>query len=416
MIAILFATTLLRSQDSTGSIPYNPMAAYFRTSESAYAVLPPRDLGIDNVTHAQVSGADIVVAVSKHSGALQDLQTDSNDFDVRLIWIDANTGRKVNLEIAEKIPAVWGLAVSNPCYLGLKCVGNTNYFLAFNKRDGRQILLPEGVVGLGASTNRIAIANDESIIVFDGSGNEISRLPHLPGDPLPVKGGLLFFEESGLTYFEVDRLSVTPVDRQRVNELMAPDVVVPYTVQFSPEFGGEDPSAGAPVRIVPRDEKMVSPATEGQTESEPRLPHELIRRIEVAGRVHMAELVGNHLYLVQSRRLFVREIVPVPLDVYRSVIVSRIKTEAMMAAKQVATALHIYAADNDDRFPGPDWRETLEPYLKNTDLIGRFTYAGNGEKMDQFENPASTAIGWTDTPYGRAIAYVDGSVRWKPKP
>jgi len=412
----LFVAWAMLPQDRSQPIPYNPMAAYFRTSESAYAVLPPRDLGLDNVMSAQVRGHDIVVAVSQRADALDDLETDLGEFDVRLIWVDGKTGRKTNFDANVVSGSDWHLAASSPHYLVIDCLQPEFSSRLVRKRDGRVIPVPEGQVALAATTDRIAVANGETIIVFDGAGNEIRRLPQLPGKVLPVAGGYLFFEASGFTHFEIDHLRATPLERQQIDELMYPEVLGPYIVQFSPELNREDPSAGAPVRIVPNEEATTPTTAESGTPSDRRLPHELPRSVEVSGLVHMAELVGNRLYLVQSRRLFVREIVPVPLDVYRSVILGRIQTEAMMAAKQVATALHIFAADNDDRFPGADWRETLEPYLKNSDLISRFTYAGNGERMDQIENPAETTIGWTDTPYGRAIAYADGSVRWKPSP
>ena len=89
-----------------------------------------------------------------------------------------------------------------------------------------------------------------------------------------------------------------------------------------------------------------------------------------------------------------------------------------MDAKQIATSLMVYASDTDDSsLPGQEgWDTKVLPYCKDGDLLKRFNYTYKGGSLSSLENPATTELGFTMGPGGRAVAYADGSVKWIPNP
>lgn len=94
------------------------------------------------------------------------------------------------------------------------------------------------------------------------------------------------------------------------------------------------------------------------------------------------------------------------------------KARIISDAKQVATAMHIYAADYDDNLPSNngDWMEALFPYTKNRQLFDGFVYTFGGGNLNDIKDPSTTELGYKEGPGGRAVAYADGHVRWIPNP
>lgn len=115
---------------------------------------------------------------------------------------------------------------------------------------------------------------------------------------------------------------------------------------------------------------------------------------------------------VSQGALFVRPISTMDLALAKKAVEAREQAEAVSQAKQVALALLIYATDYDDAFPPSDnWRDRVMPYIKSADMLARFDYT---PPPGQITDPSGTTIGSIQTSSGTAIAYADGSVRWRP--
>ncbi len=95
----------------------------------------------------------------------------------------------------------------------------------------------------------------------------------------------------------------------------------------------------------------------------------------------------------------------------------KVQNKAMSQAKQVTLAMLMYSSDYDDLLPrASDWQDTVYPYVKNRDLFNGFVFSMDGQDISKVNEPASTMLGTVDTPYGRAVAYLDGHVKWEGAP
>lgn len=117
---------------------------------------------------------------------------------------------------------------------------------------------------------------------------------------------------------------------------------------------------------------------------------------------------------VSQNSLFVRRLADVPSNIYLDALAQWDKRDAMSRAKQIAVALMMYINDNNDNYPGAGNVDSLiSAYLKDNSLLNGFTYTFAGGNAANIESPAETAIGYVDTPTGRAMIYSDGHVKWK---
>ena len=136
----------------------------------------------------------------------------------------------------------------------------------------------------------------------------------------------------------------------------------------------------------------------------------------VAGDVSSATVSPswNAVSYVAQGSLFVRPVVLVDkatFDAWRDKLA---REEAIGIAKQVGTAFAILAADYDDELPSArtDWQKTVAPYIKNSDMIGRFNYTYGGGNLSKVKDPANEVMGYVPGPGGRAVVYVDCHVKW----
>lgn len=132
-----------------------------------------------------------------------------------------------------------------------------------------------------------------------------------------------------------------------------------------------------------------------------------------------ADLSPNNAYVsfVSRGALLVRSISKVDLEKLENLRDEALKAQAIKTAKQVATAMAIYSSDYDIFVPNnSDWRDHLGPYLKDRDLANRFEYTFGGGNASDVQKPSETELGYVSGPGGRAVAYVDGHVRWIPNP
>ncbi len=123
------------------------------------------------------------------------------------------------------------------------------------------------------------------------------------------------------------------------------------------------------------------------------------------------------VWYVDTFGLYLCDLVPMDSERLEKFLRDTVKREAILTAKQIATGMMIYMADNDDYLPrSGDWRTALSPYYKDTQFMDGFVYLGNGENFSQIKDPANQVMGYIETPYGRAIVRMDTSVKWEDKP
>jgi len=79
----------------------------------------------------------------------------------------------------------------------------------------------------------------------------------------------------------------------------------------------------------------------------------------------------------------------------------------------------MYVQDYDETFPPNtgDVQAILMPYVKNQEIFNlpgtNFFYLMNMEALGSIDKPAETMMGYIQTPYGRAVIWVDGHVTWQ---
>jgi prepilin-type processing-associated H-X9-DG protein len=89
------------------------------------------------------------------------------------------------------------------------------------------------------------------------------------------------------------------------------------------------------------------------------------------------------------------------------------RAETLSKAKQVALGLMMLAADNDDTISADFKLSDLAPYLRNNSILEGFVMVFTGGSLRDVKDPANTVLGYTEGPGGRAVAYMDGHVKWE---
>ncbi|MDX2064938.1 MAG: hypothetical protein SFX74_04260 [Fimbriimonadaceae bacterium] len=128
---------------------------------------------------------------------------------------------------------------------------------------------------------------------------------------------------------------------------------------------------------------------------------------------------GTELVYVSGGVTLSRALVPVSASELRDIAAKQARRKAMREAQMTAFALIIFAGDRDNTLPSAatagDWRSNLRSIVKDSELLARFSYTFAGGSIDKVERPTETMLGYVNTDFGRAVAYVDGSVKWVPK-
>ncbi len=138
----------------------------------------------------------------------------------------------------------------------------------------------------------------------------------------------------------------------------------------------------------------------------------------IGGDVSWAEVspAKNAVAYITQGVAMIRPLVQVPKELYLQALRAAQRTKTMSNAKQLATALIMYALDWDDKLPSnkEDVNILIEPYLKNKSFFDGFVYSFGGGAMGDIKDPASTEMGYVTGPGGRAIIFADGHVKWRP--
>lgn len=127
---------------------------------------------------------------------------------------------------------------------------------------------------------------------------------------------------------------------------------------------------------------------------------------------------GDAVAVIDQGVVTVRMLAIVSKDLYLQAKAAAERAVLMSQAKQVATGLHILAADTEDHFPTQEeWGNgsILMPYLKNDSLLKGFVYTFKGGSTSSVDRPAEQMIGYIPGPGGFAVAYLDGHVKWLPE-
>lgn len=124
---------------------------------------------------------------------------------------------------------------------------------------------------------------------------------------------------------------------------------------------------------------------------------------------------GQFAAYVAQGTLFIKPIVLVDAKAFQELEDEMAREEAVTTAKQVATGFMILAADYDDELPSArtDWKTKIGPYMKNSDMVNQFVYTYRGGNMTAVKDPSKEVMGYVPGPGGRAVAYVDGHVKWE---
>jgi prepilin-type processing-associated H-X9-DG protein len=114
----------------------------------------------------------------------------------------------------------------------------------------------------------------------------------------------------------------------------------------------------------------------------------------------------------------IRQLATIPKELALKALEAAERTKILNDTKQAALAFIMFASDSDDVLPSPtsDWSGNLQPYLKNSSVLDGFVYQFGGGNMSDVSEPARTELGYKQGPGGRAVAYVDGHVKWIPDP
>ena len=114
--------------------------------------------------------------------------------------------------------------------------------------------------------------------------------------------------------------------------------------------------------------------------------------------------------------LFVRRIQELTAQAYEQFLASEAQKNAMSKAKQVMLGLLMYAVDYDDEIrTNLSFPLDIEPYLRNSKVADGFVYTFAGGDLQKYSSAPTEIVGYVDTKYGRATAYLDGHVEWESK-
>ena len=195
---------------------------------------------------------------------------------------------------------------------------------------------------------------------------------------------------------------VRDLTHEEWNKLVAAEVRVPFELSGDENFS----MLGLPAPIPVKGGPSARPASKkGYLDrTAPVCPTKFRVQLEPKGR---------SIAYVDNGALLLREVRPFDHDLAEKMKIAAMKSEALNKSKQLGLALIMYAADMDDVLPnGENFVSRLLPYLKDRKMIDNFNYTFAGGSMSQIANPATTELGFTNGPGGRAVVYADGHAKW----
>ena len=189
-------------------------------------------------------------------------------------------------------------------------------------------------------------------------------------------------------------------------------VVNPPVPQYSPPVAESDVALSREVTLL---EEAAGPRSVQTWWLKSATPSERTATLVSEHATHARLPTGEKFvaYVVNGT-VFTRQIIELDLRQFREARQAALKAEAISKAKQAALAALMYAADyNDTLPPGLDPMKDLLPYVRNASVLEGFEMVFGGGSLLGVEDPSSTVLGYITTDYGRAVAYLDGHVKWE---
>lgn len=113
--------------------------------------------------------------------------------------------------------------------------------------------------------------------------------------------------------------------------------------------------------------------------------------------------------------ILIRDIVPMDPAAYAAMKAKRERNALMSRAKQIGTALAIYANDYDDTFPSAgNFEEKVFPYIKIREMLKDFVFLLPGVANTSLSDVSTTRMGFIQGQGGMAVVYADTHVVWVP--
>ncbi|MGC8783862.1 MAG: hypothetical protein ACP5RN_05700 [Armatimonadota bacterium] len=128
---------------------------------------------------------------------------------------------------------------------------------------------------------------------------------------------------------------------------------------------------------------------------------------------------GDAVWYISQGAAWVAPLQKLNREQYEALHREALRERALSNAKQIGLALLMYVQDYDETFPPNtgDVQAMLMPYLKNEEIFNlpgtNFFYLMNMETLASIDKPSETMMGYIQTPYGRAVIWVDGHVTWQ---
>lgn len=231
------------------------------------------------------------------------------------------------------------------------------------------------------------------------------HLPHITGLlgqgarlVRPIKGSALVYQGPGFVTFPNLRGPAKPISQDELRQ--------------------DDPAELPPYQITVRPTKLNKPgpaiwSIDGTDSDSNAVP--VPKSAPIAGDASQASLAPDHgqAAYISNGSLFTRNLEPVDLAFLTKMAETEARTMLLVQAKQIGTALSIYAADNEGRLP-PKGRlkEALGKYFKDADFIDDFVPEWTATHFDEIPDPSTAVLGHMRGERGRAVLYADTHARW----
>lgn len=407
-----------------------PEPVLFRTASHAYQLLPAEDLGLEGVFGAQVLNERTLLIATRRSGGLRSSSDQpASAGELAMALFDINTRRRIipvgdgfdanlpfQVDFAEEDSAILR-------YYTTVGVPTPRFWLNFGTR--RVTRIPNTITRpIPLPGMRLMDIMPEELVIYNSRGEETARHPIPPAASVsgtgtnpdevlitrkPADNSVIQFLTLNVRTGELKELSREELTAQFKNQTPVEYRLIPVPIPGEP-FETKQTAW----RLVPG--SWDAPSRSASSNEIPK-PHELPRGCTFAAGAQQVEMLSPTLLLItRDERLAIQRIEEASLEDYEAFVRREVQREAMNNTKMSSTAAMIYASDYGGRFPLGNYADSLVPYTKDRSVLDGMTFVFNGQNLKDMQAPAETVIGWKDTAYGRAIAYGDGSVRWRPNP
>ncbi len=151
----------------------------------------------------------------------------------------------------------------------------------------------------------------------------------------------------------------------------------------------------------------------------PNSPSELPKLIRIGPGNGFVQLSSQNDFVLyqDAGSLLLREIKKVDIALANKLWKAELLAKLVARAKTIGTAVVMWAADHDDKYPGQaGWEDELRPYVRERDIFRDFTYTFKGGNSKDIEDVSKTELGFFVASGGRVVVYADSHVKFVPNP